>query len=105
MSITASGNATKTVTSGLPGGIDSVTYNNGGVGNSADPASATFAFDGTFEFPVTGATTSTANEAAVYITSAGALTLTEGSNVLYGVIDYPVGYRREAGRAAVKIGA
>lgn len=105
VSLTASGNATKTVSSGLPGGINSVVYDNGGVGNSASPASASFAFDGTFEFAVTGATTSTANETAVYITSAGALTLTQGSNVLYGVVDYPVGYRREAGRAAVKIGA
>ena len=105
VSLTASGNATKTVTSGLPGGIDSVTYNNGGVGNSADPASATFAFDGTFEFAVTGATTSTANETAVYITTTGTLTLTANSNAPYGVVDYPVGYRRETARAAVKIGA
>lgn len=105
VSITASGNAEKTQTTGLPSGISSVTWENGGVGNSADPASATFAFDGTFEFAVTGATTSTASETAVYITSAGALTLTEGSNVLYGYTDYPVGYRKEAGRAPVKIGA
>lgn len=105
VSITASGNATKTEASNLPAGITSITYQNGGVGNSASPASATFAFDGTFEFAVTGATTSTASEVAVYITTAGALTLTEGTNVLFGYTDYPEGYRKEAGRAPVKIGA
>lgn len=105
VSITASGNATKTQASDLPSGITSVTWENGGVGNSDNPAHATFAFDGTFEFAVTGATTSTANETAVYITTAGALTLTEGTNVLYGYTDYPVGYRKEDGRAPVKIGA
>lgn len=105
VSLTASGNATRTVTTDLPGGITSVSYNNGGVGNSADPASASFAFDGTFEFAVTGATTTTASEVPVYITTAGGLTLTEGTNVLYGVTDYPVDFRKEAGRAAVKIGA
>lgn len=105
VSLTASGNATKTETSGLPGGITSVTFGNGGAGNSSDPASASFAFDGTFEFAVTGATTSTASDAPVYITAAGALTLTAGSNTLYGYTDYPVDYRKEAGRAPVKIGA
>lgn len=105
VSLTASGNATKTQATGLPADITSVTFKNGGVGNSADPASASFAFDGTFEFAVTGATTSTGSEVAVYITSAGALTLTEGSNVLFGYTDYPKGYRKEAGRAPVKIGA
>lgn len=105
VSLTASGNATKTVTSGLPGGISSVDYDNGGVGNSASPASASFAFDGTFEFAVTGATTSTASGVKVYITTTGDLTLTAGGNVLYGYTDYPVDFRKEAGRAAVKIGA
>lgn len=104
VSLTASGNGTKTETN-IGGGITSVTFSNGGVGNGASPASASFAFDGTFEFAVTGATTSTASEVLVYITSAGALTLTAGSNTLYGRTDYPVGYRKEADRAPVKIGA
>ena len=106
VSLTASGNATKTETNGLPAGITSITYTNGGVGNDGAPApSASFAFDGTFEFAVTGATTSQASDVPVYITSAGALTLTAGSNTLYGRTDYPVGYRKEADRAPVKIGA
>lgn len=105
VSLTASGNGTKTETIGLPAGITSVTYSNGGVGNSASPASATFAFNGTFEFAVTGATTSTGSGVPVYITSAGALTLTVGSNTLYGHTDYPRDYRKEADRAPVKIGA
>lgn len=105
VSLTASGNATKVQSTGLPADITSVTFKNGGVGNSEDPATASFAFDGTFEFAVTGALTSTGSEVAVYITSAGALTLTQGSNVLFGYTDYPKGYRKEAGRAPVKIGA
>ena len=105
VSLTASGNATVTQSTGLPGGITSVTYGNGGAGNLADPASASFAFDGTFEFAVTEATTSTASDVLVYITTAGALTLTAGTNVIYGRTDYPRDYRKEAGRAPVKIGA
>lgn len=103
VSLTASGNATKTQSSNLPSGITSVTWSNGGVGN--DSGHASFAFDGTFEFAVTGATTSTGSEVKVYITSGGVLTLTAGSNVLYGHTDYPVGFRKEAGRAPVRIGA
>ena len=34
-----------------------------------------------------------------------ALSLTEGTNTLYGVTDYPTDYRKEAGRAPVRIGA
>ena len=104
VSLTASGNATKTETD-IGGGITSVTFTNGGVGNDTSPASASFAFDGTFEFAVTGALTSTPSDALVYLTSAGALTLTAGSNTLWGRTDYPVDYRKEAGRAPVKIGA
>lgn len=104
VSLTASGNATRTQTAGLPDGITSITFANGGVGNLASPASATFAFDGTFEFAVTGALTTTLNGVTVYITSAGALTLTAGSNTIYGSTDYPRGFRKEAGRAAVKVG-
>lgn len=104
VSITASGGATKTDTS-IGGGVTSLTYENGGVGNAASPDHATFAFDGTFEFAVTGAATSTKDDVKVYITTAGALTLTVGSNIHYGYTDYPVGYRKESGRAPVKIGA
>lgn len=105
VSLTASGNATRTQTTGLPVGINSVNYDNGGVGNLADPATASFAFDGTWEFAVAGATTSTGSDVAVYITSAGGLTLTVGSNTLFGYTDYPRDYRKESGRAPVRIGA
>lgn len=104
VSITASGNATVTVANPAPG-LTSLTYGNGGVGNSADPASATFAFDGTWEFAVTGATTTTASEVEVFITTTGTLTLTEGTNTHYGWTDYPTDYAKAAGRAPVRIGA
>lgn len=105
VSLTASGNGTVTQTTNLPSDITSVTYKNGGVGNSSSPASATFAFDGSYEFPVTGATTSTGNGVPVYITTAGVLTLTVGSNLLYGTTDFPKGYTKTNARAVVKIGA
>lgn len=105
VSLTASGNATKTVSGAgnLPAGVTSLTYENGGVGNLA--GSASFAFDGTFEFAVTGATTSTADGVPVYITTTGGLTLTEGTNTAFGVTDYPRDYAKVAGRAPVRIGA
>jgi len=103
VSLTASGNATVTQTTGLPTGLSSITYANGGAGNAAD--AATFAFDGTWEFAVTGALTTTASGVKVYITTAGALTLTVGTNVAFGYTDYPVDYAKVAGRAPVRIGA
>ncbi len=99
VSLTASGNATKSTT--LPTG-ETVTYGNGGVGNLQGAAS--FAFDGTWEFAVTGATTTTESGVEVYITSTGGLTLTEGTNTHYGWTDYPRDYAKVAGRAAVRIG-
>lgn len=100
VSLTASPNATRTET--LPDG-SSITYGIGGVGNKAGAAS--FAFNGSWDLPVTGATTSTKDDVPVYITTAGALTLTEGTNTLFGVTDYPRDYAKVAGRAVVKIGA
>jgi hypothetical protein len=102
VTLTAAGGSTKTQTDGLPSGITSITYENGGASNLEDHA--TLAFDGTFEFAVTGATTSTLSDVAVYITSGGSLTLTASGNTLYGYTDYPRDYRKEAGRAPVKIG-
>lgn len=66
-------------------------------------SSATVAFNGTFEFAVTGATTSTGQDVAVYITSGNALTLTSTSNTLFGYTDYPRDYTKTAGRAAVRL--
>jgi hypothetical protein len=103
VSLTASGNGTKTQTTGLSAGVTSVTFSNGGIGLASGEAS--FAFDGTFEFAVTGATTSTANDVEVFIIPAsGLLTLTSSTNVHYGWTDYPDGFTKENGRAAVRVG-
>lgn len=103
ISLTASGNGTKTATTGLAAGVTSITYQNGGVGLAA--GEATFAFDGTWDFAVTGATTSTASGVNVYIVPVGgALTLTAAGNVQFGYTDYPPGFTKEAGRAPVRIG-
>ena len=100
--VTLTAEPTATATSELSDGT-SITYPIGGVGNAEGYASV--AFDGTFEFAVAGATSTTKSEVAVYITSAGALTLTEGTNTLFGHTDYPRDYVKEAGRAPVRIGA
>ena len=102
VSLTASGGSTKTETN-LGAGVTSITFTNGGVGN--EDGHATFAFDGTFEFAVTGATATTKDDVKVYITSGGELTLTASTNTHYGYTDYPQGYQKVAGRAPVKIGA
>lgn len=103
VSLTASGNATVTRTTDLPPGVSSITYSNGGVGNASGYAS--FAFDGTWEFDsVTGATTSTANRAAVYMDEDGVLTMTDTDNTLYGYVDYPTGYHKVAGTLPIRIG-
>lgn len=102
VSLTASGNGTATVSNPYPG-VTSLTYANGGA--SLADGEASFAHDGTYEFAVTGVTTSTGSGVNVYITTAGALTLTVGTNVLFGKTDYPKDYRKQAGRAPVEIGA
>lgn len=101
VTLTARGDATKT--SALPGG-HSITFNNGGVGNLPDSASV--AFDGTWLFEgVAGVTATTGQDVPVYITTAGGLTLTVGTNTLYGHTDYPRDFAKATGRAAVRIGA
>lgn len=102
VALTARGDATRTDTTSLPGGLTSITYKVGGASNLADRASV--AYDGTWEFAVTGATTSTLSDVEVFITSGGVLTLTSTSNTHYGWTDYPRDYRKEAGRAPVRIG-
>lgn len=102
VALTASANGTKTQTNPVPG-VTTITYTNAGVGVPA--GEAVFAFDGTWDFAVTSAGTSTAAGAPVYIILAsGALTLTASTNTLFGYTDYPVGYVKESGRAAVRIG-
>lgn len=105
VALTDRGEGTRTLTSadGLPANVVSLTYKSGGASLASDQA--TVAFDGTFEFAVTGATATQENDVPVYITSAGELTLTEGSNTAYGFTDYPESFNKTAGRAAVRIGA
>jgi hypothetical protein len=100
VTITARGDATKTDT---PTGLSftSITYKNGGVGLA--PTEASVAYDGTYEFPVATVTTGTANDVEVFI-NAGALTLVSAGGVHYGWTDYPKDFRKEAGRAAVRVG-
>lgn len=101
---TASGGATSSETiagmtiSGVPAG---------GVG--LDALQVSVATDGTYEFAVTGATTATANGTKVYAVVASGkitgLTLTEGTNTLFGVVNNPQDYvASAAGIACVKIG-
>lgn len=101
--VTDRGDATRTSTV-TPGNITSVTYKSGGA--SLQPTQATVAFDGTHLWDVTGVTTATGNDVAVYRTSATppTLTLTEGTNTLFGYTDYPESYAKEAGKAPVRIG-
>ena len=81
-----------------------------GVGNDKADAvgdhAAGVAVDGTWEFEgITGATASTTQGAPVYITSAGALTMTDSGNTLIGYVNYPATYVKAAGTLPVKIGA
>lgn len=101
--VTDRGDATRTTTV-TPGNVTSVTYKSGGA--SLEPTKATVAFDGTHLWDVTGVTTATGNDVAVYRTSGATptLTLTEGSNTLFGYTDYPESYAKEAGKAPVRIG-
>ena len=104
VTLTARGDATKTETDNLPGGLTSITYSNGGASNL--PGSASVAYDGTWEFAVTGATTSTASDVEVFLINDGTLSLTNsGDDTHFGWTDYPRDYRKEAGRAPVRIGA
>lgn len=92
VTLTARGDST--APAGIPG-VTGGTVPNGGAGNKAN--SATVAVDGSWLFEITGATdgdtnpetgtAGTAEGTKVYRTTAGALTLTEGSNTLVGVID------------------
>lgn len=109
--VTPSGDLTKTVTSSdvpLGGGVTSITYKNGGVGLVGKEV--VLAYDGTFEFEdvvssgTTPAPTSTTLGTAVYITSAGALTLASSGNTAYGRVDYPTDYNKRAGILPVRIG-
>lgn len=96
ITLTARGDSMETV-SAAPG---TLTRPNGGIGNAKD--SATVAFDGVYILPVTGVTASSAKGTAVYITSAGVLTLTATDNTKYGVL---YDSNPTAAAAAVDLGA
>lgn len=78
----------------------------GGVG--LDALKVSVATDGSYEFPITGATSASANGLPVYATVASgrvtALTLTAGGNTLWGVINNPADYVVAGAVSCVKIG-
>lgn len=81
----------------------------GGVG--LEGQEVTLAFDGTWEFLAsefanTAPTPGTvAQGTAVYITTGGDLTTTEGTNTPFGYVDVPPDYDRTRGFVPVRIGA
>ena len=97
VALTDRGDATKTTP--ISGGA-SLTLPSGGF--SLKPNEASLAFDGTWHLPVTGATTTTGNGVPVYY-NAGNLQLTPLGNAV-GYTDYPQGFYKQAGFAAVRIG-
>lgn len=77
-------------------------------GESLDALEVSVATDGTYEFPVTGATSGTANGTLIYAVVAGgkitSLTTTSTSNTLWGVVNNPKDYTASASAICVKIG-
>ncbi|QDH48043.1 hypothetical protein SEA_DEJAVU_38 [Microbacterium Phage DejaVu] len=78
----------------------------GGKGGESLPADdyATISFTGTYGWPVAGATIDTEPGTPVYIEADGDLTLTEGTNEPYGVVEFYRG-AESATDTAVTIGA
>lgn len=78
-------------------------------GAGLEPLEVSVATDGTWEFPVTGASSSTAQGTLVYaVVSSGlitSLTLTSTSNTLYGRVNLPAGKVADSAATPVKIGA
>ena len=97
VALTDRGDATKTTP--ISGGA-SLTSPSGGF--SLKPNEASLPFDGTWHLPVTGATTTTNSGVPVYY-NAGTLQLTPLGNTV-GYTDYPQGFYKQAGFAAVRIG-
>lgn len=89
VTITGSGDYTNGLTSTGNTVIDQmleVGEGQGGIGLADDQA--TVSPTGTYAFDVTGADKDTAPGTAVYLTSGGALTLTEGSNTKFGIVEF-----------------
>lgn len=110
VTLTASGDLTKTVTENLPYGWGSVTGVAVG-GASLIGKETTLAYDGTWEFSdvvtsgTSATTTAVAQGTTVYLnTTAAHLTLASGEGTLYGYVDYPIDYEKAAGVLPVRIG-
>lgn len=101
--VTITGSADYTISVPGPSGTTISGIPRGGVGLTGQQV--TLACDGTWEFPVTGATAATAQGTKVYLTAAGALTTTSASNTEYGYVDWPPTYDRTRGVVPVRIGA
>lgn len=101
--VAITGSADYTVSEVIPGVGTVSGIPAGGVGLRGQEV--TLAFDGTWAFEVTGATAATAQGVAVYITSAGTLTTTEGSNTAFGYVDWSTDFDRTSGLTPVRIGA
>ena len=97
VALTDRGDATKTTP--ISGGA-SLTLPSGGF--SLKPNEAALAFDGTWHLPVTGATTTTGNDVPVNFNAAGKLQITDVGRPV-GYTDYPQGFYKQAGFAAVRI--
>lgn len=107
--VAVTGSADYTVTESAPeGSVYNWSFTRPAGGASLVGQEVTLAFDGTWEFEtadITGVTASTAHGTAVYITDAGALTATEGTNTLFGYVDLPPQYDRSRGFTPIRIGA
>ena len=89
VTITGSGDYTNGLTTTCNTVIDQmleVGEGQGGIGLADDQA--TVSTTGTYAFDVTGADVDTAPGTVVYLTSAGALTLTEGTNTKFGIVEF-----------------
>lgn len=77
-------------------------------GASLKPLEVSVARDGSWMFPVTGVTSSTANGTPVYAVVASSLvtglTLTSSTNTLFGHVNQPAGQAPSSTAASVKIG-
>lgn len=102
--VTVTGSGDYTVSETGFGGVTISGIPAGGVGLRGQEV--TLAFDGTWEFAVTGATAATAQGTKVYvIVASNTLTTTAGSNVEYGYVDWSTDYDRTRGLTPVRIGA
>lgn len=75
----------------LTSGTGTLVVAGGRGGVSLDDEEATITFTGSYFFPVVGATAALKGGETVYITSTGALTLTEATNTKYGEVVFHQG--------------